>query len=244
MFFPFFFLIIKVRKWHKRHQAVNAWCWLNCYRIIAINKKIIKNEDANNKKEKENVNTISTLGKNARLVNNIDMSEIDDWTSIGTKTKKFTGIFDNTNFEYKSDNPDDENNQEEFIISGIDKKDLFIYDNSEAKIHVKVEGNYLCVPEENSELTKFLEGAGTVESPYLIKTADDLIYMRDTINKGMDGIIRNLNVEGTIKKVLHDSNGDGKVDVDKNMFYLGTLVGNNYGNNVNCNIGGKYNHRK
>ena len=209
-----------------------------------------ENEDANNKKEKENVNTISTLGKNARLVNNIDMSEIDDWTSIGTKTKKFTGIFDNTNFEYKSDNPDDENNQEEFIISGIDKKDLFIYDNSEEKIHVKVEENYLCVPEENSELTKFLEGAGTVESPYLIKTADDLIYMRDTINKGMDGIING--TKSSVEAIStcyrleeeHDSNGDGKVDVDKNMFYLGTLVGNNYGNIVNCNIGGKYNHRK
>lgn len=68
-----------------------------------------------------------------------------------------------------------------------------------------------------------LEGAGTEESPYILSSAEDIKYMRDTINNGIsgtgDGMIngkkeRNKGISAHYK--LADSIGEGGIDLRDN----------------------------
>ena len=203
------------------------------------------NEDKNIVKNSSN--SFNDFAKNARVVKDIDMSQIKDWIPIGTDSNKYDGIFESV---YKGVEYNINNLSVNAAFSEIKAAGLFGYvDESKAKIYAKVDSTIYRIPDDN-EISRFLEGAGTAKSPYLIKTAEDFKYMRDVINNGIsgsgDGVING--TEGSVKGIsacykLDDSIGDEGLDLGEDwqaicsIKGIGTLTENNSFNGV---IDGNY----
>lgn len=229
---------------------------VNCNITDTINVEYIS-EDTN--KTKESVSSFDTFSKNARVKNNITLSNTSKWQPIGTNENKYNGIFASYDETIYSIN----NVQVIDNYSGETKAEgLFGFIDSNAKINIKVNNNSYKLP-ETMESIKYLEGAGSAKSPYLIKTAEDMKYMRDTINKGIagsgDGIING--TEGSIKGIsacykLDDSIGEEGIELGDNWEALcpaptfnhwnpsnsfnGTLDGNNKTIKFNSNNEGLF----